>query len=140
MGISVLQGQQPQWPDPERPADLVDGDPAAWWEAKAARARAALDGADLTREMDTPIGPRTVAYRLSFPAIDLYVHAWDIGRAAGIDVEIPDEVIEFAHEAIDPIPDEMVRGANGSFGPEVDVPAGATPTARFMAWTGRDPR
>lgn len=33
--------------------------------------------------METPIGVRTVADRLAFPAIDLYVHAWDIGEATG---------------------------------------------------------
>lgn len=31
--------------------------------------------------METPIGVRTVADRLAFPATDLHVHAWDIGEA-----------------------------------------------------------
>ncbi len=33
-----------------------------------------------------------------------FVHAWDIGRAGGIAVEVPDDVIEFAHAYLDPIP------------------------------------
>lgn len=86
------------------------------------------------------MGKRTVADRLAFPAIDLYVHAWDIGRAAGIAVEIPDDVIELAHHHIDPFPVEMVRGPKGSFGPEVAAPADATATEAFIAWTGREPR
>ena len=53
---------------------------------------------------------------------------------------IPDDVIEFAHDFLDPIPTEMMRSTGGAFGPEVAAPAGATPTEGFVAWTGRDPR
>lgn len=140
MGSSLLRGEQPTWPDVGRPADLVEGEPLAWWRDLAAEARAALDGADLDLVMDTPMGPRTVADRLAFPAIDLYVHAWDIGTPAGVPVEIPEDVIEFAHGYLDPFPDEVMRGPKGAFGPEVDVPGGATPTEAFIAWTGRHPR
>jgi len=142
MGISVLSGEQPTWPEADRPADLVGADtqPADYWRSLAARARAALSDADLDLVMDTPMGKSTVADRLAFPAIDLYVHAWDIGRAAGLPVEVPAGVIEYAHQYIDPIPAEKVRGAKGAFGPEVDPPPGATPTEAFIAWTGRSPR
>lgn len=140
MGLSVLRGEQPTWPDVERPGVLVEGDPSAWWQGIAERCRAALDGAPLDLVMDTPMGPRTVADRLAFPAVDLYVHAWDIGRAVGIDVEVPDDAIALAHAHIDPIPDEMVRGPRGAFGPEVHAPPDATPTEAFLAWTGRQPR
>lgn len=140
MGISLLRGEPPTWPDADRPGDLVEGDPAAFWRATADEARAALVGADLDLVMDTPMGPRTVADRLAFPAIDLYVHAWDIGRAAGIEVEIPTDAVEFAHGYLDPIPQDKMRGPGGAFGPEVDAPADATPTEAFVAWTGRDPR
>ena len=86
------------------------------------------------------MGRRTVADRLAFPAIDLYVHAWDIATAAGLAVEIPETVIAFAHGYIDPLPDAVVRSDGGAFGPEVTPPADATPTEAFVAWTGRTPR
>ena len=140
VGSALLRGESPPWPDRERPADAVSGDPGAWWAKIAAEARAALEGADLDLVMGTPMGPRTVADRLAFPAIDLYVHAWDIGHALGIDVEIPEDVIAFTHGYIDPFPPEVVRGAKGAFGPEVEAPADATPAERFLAWTGRNPR
>lgn len=140
MGISLALGEQPTWPEADRPADLVAGDPVAYWRDLASQARVAFDGIDLDLVMDTPMGPRTVADRMAFPAIDLYVHAWDIGRAIGVAVEVPDDVIELAHAHIDPIPPEMVRGPKGAFGPEVAAPADATPTEAFMAWTGRSPR
>lgn len=139
MGISVLQGQEPTWPTFERPSDLVVGEPAAVWRELADAARAAMTGADLELMMDTPMGPKTVADRLAFPAMDLFVHAWDLGQAAGVDVEIPGEAIEFSHHILDPFPDEMMRGENGSFGPEVTPPADASSSEAFVAWTGRRP-
>ena len=140
MGASLLRGEQPTWPEADRPADLVIGEPVAFYRASAAACRAALEGADLDLVMDTPLGPRTVADRLAFPAVDLFVHAWDIGRGIGVDVAIPDDVIEFAHGYLEPIPTEMMRAAGGAFGPEVAAPADATPTEACVAWTGRDPR
>ena len=90
----------------------------------------------LDRVIETPLG-QTVADDLSIPVIDLYVHAWDLGAAAGIDVEIPAGVIDYAHAYIDPLPSDMIRGDNRAFGPQAPAPAGATPTQRFIAWTGR---
>lgn len=138
VAISTMQGQQPTWPDVARPGDLVDGDPAEFWRGTVARARDVLRTADLARVMETPLG-RTVADDLSIPVIDLYVHAWDVGAAAGIAVEIPAGVIDYAHAYIDPLPDEIIRGDNRAFGPQTRVPATATPTERFIAWTGRRP-
>ena len=139
MGVSLLRGEQPTWPEADRPGDLVTGEPLAYWQDLAAQARAALDGADLELEMDTPMGRRTVADRLAFPAIDLFVHAWDIGQAVGIAVEVPTEVIDFAHHHIDPFPADKVRGPGAAFGAEADPPADATPSEAFVAWTGRTP-
>jgi uncharacterized protein (TIGR03086 family) len=137
-GISIMPGQPPAWPDAARPGDLVEGDPAGFWRATVVQARDVLRIADLTRVMETPLG-QTVADDLAIPVIDLYVHAWDLGVAAGIAVEIPAGVIDFAHAYIDPLPDEMMRGNKRAFGPQVRVPASATPTERFIAWTGRRP-
>jgi uncharacterized protein (TIGR03086 family) len=138
VGISVMQGLPPAWPDAARPGDLVEGDPAGFWRDIAVQARDVLRNADLGRVMETPLG-RTVADDLAIPVIDLYVHAWDLGVAVGIAVEIPPDVIDFAHAYLDPLPDDMVRGDNRAFAPQAPVPAGATPTERFIAWTGRRP-
>jgi hypothetical protein len=72
--------------------------------------------------------------------MDLWIHAWDIAHPLGIEFEIPAVLEEFSHQYIDPFPVEMVRGDQGAFGPEVEPPADATITERYMAWTGRDPR
>ena len=140
MGTSILKGEQPTWPQVERPADVVDGEPLDYWRSLTTEIRPLLEDVDLDEERDTPMGRRTVGEGLAFPAIDLYVHAWDVGRAAGIDVEIPTEAIEFAHTYIDPLPEEMVRGEKGAFAPQAEAPDDATDTEQFIAWTGRAPR
>lgn len=141
-GTRLLRGETPDWQPSEPPGAAVSGDPAAWWgqhAGQAADALAGLSAADLDVEVDSPQGRRTIGQGLSFPAVDLFVHAWDLARSAGRDVEIPDEAIAFAHQLIDPIPDQTVR-SGGVFAAEVDSPADASPTEHFIAWTGRNPR
>lgn len=137
LGAAFLRNEQPSPPEADRPADLVGPDPLASFRVAAAACRAALAGADLDQVVDTPMGPRTIADRLAFPAIDLYVHAWDIGAAVDLDVVIPDAIVELTHTYIDPFPPEVVRGPGGAFGPEVEPPAGASTSEAFIAWTGR---
>jgi uncharacterized protein (TIGR03086 family) len=136
VGISIMQGRPPTFPDAARPGDLVEAEPAEFWRGTVAQVRDVLRNADMTRAMESPLG-RTVADALVIPVIDLYVHAWDLGAAVSVDVEIPADVIDYAHAHIDPLPDEVMRGDNRAFGAQAPVPAGATPTERFIAWTGR---
>ena len=137
-GTLMLQGARPAWSPVEPPGGVVKGMPARWWAALAGPARDAVADVDLTQEMDSPAGRRTVGDGLSFPAVDLYVHGWDIARSGGFDLVIPAEVIEFAHAVIDPIPAERIRNGR-MFAPAQPVPPGATASAAFLAWTGRDP-
>lgn len=138
-GTRLLTTGEMAWvPPADPPGSVVDGDPAAWWRAKVPGARAALDGVDLTRTVETPMGTRTIAEGLAFPAIDLFVHAWDIGVVAGRSVTLPGELLEFAHATFAPIPEEMMR-SDTIFAAAVDAPAGASPTDEFLAWSGRDP-
>lgn len=138
-GTQLLRDERPAWNPADPPGDGVEGEPASWWEVLADPARAAVRGVDLDRVVESPAGPRPIGEGLSFPALDLFVHAWDLARSTGVDVEIPLGAIEFAHAVIDPIPPEQVRNPR-VFADEVAAPAGATATESFVAWTGRDPR
>ncbi len=137
-GTKLLRGEQPDWSPLDPPGDGVRGDPASWWRGLTGPARGALQDAELDRVIESPVGPRTIAEGLRFPALDLFIHAWDVGRTIGVDVTLPDRVIEFAHAAIDPLPEERVRSPR-VFGVELPAPPGATPTQACLAWTGRDP-
>lgn len=138
-GVSILEGRDHEWPTVDRPAELVCAPPAEYWDAIADAARAAVVGVDLQATRETPMGTRTIGEGLAFPAIDCYVHAWDIGHATGVDVVIPDDVIAYAHHYLDSVPPERMRADGGPFGPEVAVPDGADATDAFIAWTGRSP-
>lgn len=140
IGLEILREVPPTFQAVDRPGDLVDDEPVRLWDPLAAELRQALGGADLASVRDTPFGQRTVADGLAFPAIDLYVHGWDISCAAGRPIDIPGDVIAFTHAYIDPFPVAVWRGPDGPMGPPVDPPPDATPTEAFIAWTGRDPR
>ncbi len=138
-GTKLLRDDSPVWEPVDPPGSAVEGDPGAWWEALVGPAAEALRGVELSRVVESPMGRRSIGEGLSFPALDLFVHAWDLARVVDADVEIPAGVIEFAHAVIDPVPAERVRSAR-VFATEVTPPPDATPTQRFVAWTGRDPR
>ncbi len=89
--------------------------------------------------VEAPVGRRSIGDGLSFPALDLFIHAWDLVRSLGRDVVIPAEVIEFAHIVYRPIPPDQMRSPR-VFADALAAPPDATPTEAFIAWTGRDPR
>jgi hypothetical protein len=51
-------------------------------------------------------------------------------------IEIAGTVIAYAHEPLDPVPEEIIRGENRAFATKAQAPADATPTEEFLAWTG----
>ena len=136
---TVMRGGDFDWSQAGDPRAAAGDDPAAAFRQRAAEARAALQGADLDHAMQTPMGSMTVGQRLSFPAMDLHLHAWDLGRTIGVDVEIPEGVAAFVRAVLDPLPAEMTR-SEGVFGPELPAPSNATTTEALMAWAGRQPR
>lgn len=137
-GTSLLVGEPATWAPSDPPGASVVGPPGQWWDAIVAPARQAVADADLARVVSSPQGDRTVGEGLSFPALDLFVHAWDLRRSAGVETEIPMEAIEFAHHVLDSVPAEHLRSPR-VFAAQVEIPTGANPTEEFIAWTGRDP-
>jgi uncharacterized protein (TIGR03086 family) len=135
----TLRGESFDWGAAPDPATVGADDPKGVFGERAEAARRALSEAPLDAKVETPMGQMTIGQRLSFPAMDLHLHAWDLGRALGVDVELPDEVAAFVHAVLDPLPESMTRSA-GVFGPAVEPPADATPTEVLMAWTGRKVR
>jgi uncharacterized protein (TIGR03086 family) len=135
----TLRGESFDWGAAPDPAEAGGDDPHRLFFERANAAREALNEASLEEKVDTPMGPMSIGQRLSFPAMDLHLHAWDLGRALGVDVEIPDDVAAFVHQVIDPLPESMTR-SEGVFGPPVDPPADATHTEVLMSWTGRQVR
>lgn len=139
MGARILRQGDMEFTRHDPPSSVIEGDPAAWWAALAADARDALAGAgDLDREVDSPMGRRSVREGLSFPAVDLFIHGWDIATATGQTVTFPDKAIAFIRALFEKVPEEVARRP-GVFGPVLPAPPGANPTEELVAWTGRDP-
>jgi len=89
--------------------------------------------------VESPVGRRAIGDGLSYPALDLFIHAWDLARSLGMDVVIPAEVIEFAHIVFRPIPSDQMRSPR-VFADALAASPDATATEAFIAWTGPDPR
>ena len=131
---AILRGEVQ--PKIEAPTDDA-GDPAPAWTAVEAEMRDALVVGDLGGIVVTSGGPMPVATAVSFPAIDLFVHAWDLGRATARPVELADDVVAWIQGIMRSTPPEKFRNARG-FGPARPAPVDASPTATLMAFLGRE--
>lgn len=140
MGARILHGDDISFTRHDPPGSVVGPEPVEWWADLAAAARSAVAAVeDLNREVDGPRGRRTIREGLSFPAVDLFLHGWDLAAGTGQVVTFPDAAISFVRAMFEQIPEEISR-SSGVFGPALREPDGATPTESLLAWTGRDPR
>lgn len=77
---------------------------------------------------------------LSFHLVDYVVHAWDVARAIGRDVELDDATISAALRIAEIVPDGPERLEPGAaFGPALTVPDAASDLHRLLALLGRSP-
>jgi uncharacterized protein (TIGR03086 family) len=117
--------------------DLVGDDPGGAYRRGVAALLAAVDDGAFARTHTTPLGEMPGAALAGFTVLDIVVHGWDLGRATGrpvaVDAALAEELLGFARQAFASQP----RG--GLLRPEVAVPAGAGPTERLVAFTGRTP-
>ncbi len=139
MGSAILAGEPIAFAAVQPPREAVTGVPASWWAEIEAAGRAAAESVeDLDAVVESPMGSRTVREGLSFPAVDLFIHGWDLAAAAGRSIELPPEAIEFTEAMFAQIPDDVSR-VPGVFGPRRHAGHEASPTAKLIAFTGRDP-
>lgn len=67
---------------------------------------------------------------------DQLLHGWDLAKATGQDTIMPNGLPEAAYEIVHgAFTDEQRQGV---FGPEIEVPDGASAQAKLLAYTGRD--
>ncbi|HEY3735307.1 MAG TPA: TIGR03086 family metal-binding protein [Streptosporangiaceae bacterium] len=114
-------------------------DPAGMVSALRGRARALLGMLAGTHDVPVSIGgcllPASIV--TSVGAIDIAVHGWDVARACGAALPIP-EPLAAEMLAISPL---FVSHADrpSRFAAPVPVPAGASASDRLVAYLGRDP-
>ena len=118
--------------------DQLGDDPGAAWAAAASAAIAAVteDGA-LHRTVHVSFGDISGREYVSQLTCDHLIHGWDLARAIGADEHLDAELVDFAYDFLGP----QVEGwrSAGAFGPNVELPAGASRQDQLLALTGRQP-
>ena len=117
-GVQVISGVQ-TGKAPQR------GDPAA-------------NEDNLAKKVQGPMGEMPLDQMIGmFLTPDVLIHTWDLGRAAGVAVELDPQLVEETYNALLPI-DAMVRSP-GVFGPKVEPPADADAQTKLICFVGRAP-
>ncbi|WKN48424.1 TIGR03086 family metal-binding protein [Nocardioides sp. Arc9.136] len=107
---------------------------AAWTRAARDDGRATGDGRGPVAVGDAGLaGPVLVAAA----ALEITVHAWDVGRATGRGRALPDDLARGLLAVAGVVVDPADRGVR--FGPVRAVPDDATYGAQLLAFLGRDP-
>lgn len=120
-------------------------DPAATYAAAAEEVLAAfaVDGATRARFTLPEFSPEVTfsGHRaIGFHLVDYVVHGWDVARALGVTVDLPDDVVRAALPVAEAVPDGPGRlGPGAAFRPRLPVPDSATPMDRLLALLGRSP-
>lgn len=123
------------------PGPSIDDDPLGAFLAASGQTQAWLDDPEVAGiEFDGMLGRRSYESGVDqFSSFDLVVHRWDLGRAAGLDVQLDGADVQgmlAMAEDITPEVEAMLRSP-GVFGPALEAPEGATDQARALAFVGR---
>ncbi len=126
-----------RWGIAHPPRPSVAEDPVAAWEAVDAAIQAALDDPEVaTRVADTRFGPAAFEQQVDMICTgDVFLHTWDLARAAGMDERLDPDEVHAAYEGMLPY-DEALR-ASGHYGPKVPVPDHADEQTKLLAFIGR---
>lgn len=122
------------------PAPPVDTDAVAAWSALHRTLTESLASPHVSgRTFDAgPPGQLSVAQAIEMLVVgDLFIHTWDLARAAGLDASLDEQYAEAMLTGLQPI-EELLR-SSGHYGPKVAAPANASVIDQLVAFTGRDP-
>jgi uncharacterized protein (TIGR03086 family) len=122
----------------QEPAELP-GDVGAAFAVSVAAAHAVFAAPDgLTRTYELSIGPLPGTAFIGLRTIDLYVHAWDVAKGAGLPRDLDPELGSFCQQAAEQQMQAGLRGDGKPFGEEEPCPASATVADRLAAYLGRE--
>ena len=134
----IAGGIQGQAPPSEMPDFLAEGPAKAWAAAAEALADAATPEA-LSASHQMPFGEVPGAVAVSVITADHITHAWDLAIATGQQVDVSDELAEFALAAWKPVVPAEGRTGDG-FKAAVAIVNNASALDRLVAYTGRQPQ
>lgn len=116
---------------------ILGPNPMATWRGTALAAIEAFrrPGA-MEQVVAHPVGDRLGSVVARFRLIDLMGHAWDLGTAIGVDVELPEDLAEAALDFMFPMVEQL--RASKFFGDSVEPPPSASAAVRFLSLIGRN--
>jgi uncharacterized protein (TIGR03086 family) len=124
---------------PAGPAVAVD--PVGAWDALRDGLQGVLDDpgrAALPCFVEPANRHCTVAEAINdFMTTDVFLHTWDLARAAGLDEKLDPDEVHHTLVGMEPL-DAVLRGS-GHYGPRVAVPEDASEQDRLLAFIGRHP-
>ena len=118
----------------------ADDDPLGAWLAQRDSVQALLDDPETERRVyqSRMMGEIPLAEAVDrFYTADVFMHTWDLARAAGLDETLDPERCQALYDGMLPM-DDLLR-SSGHYGPKVDVPADADIQTRLLAFIGRTP-
>lgn len=122
----------------ERSADVAADPVGAWHEVRDAMQAILDDPAKAGLEYEAFGAQTTLADTIDrFLCFDLIVHRWDIGRAAGLDIEIPAEDIAFGNTFLDAMGQMFYD--YGASKPAIPIAESASDQDKLLGRAGRDP-
>lgn len=118
-------------------APNLDPDPASAWSDHTQRVLDVLQDETLVgRAYDGHFGPTTVGATVEqFYVWDMYVHRWDLARAAHLPAELTDAELDRVEQGADSFGEALYM--EGICRPRIDVGADADRTTRVLARLGR---
>lgn len=130
---SVFGGASGTTPDP----DLAGPELAAAYDEAVGRLAAAVS-ADGALDKTVSLGPMQLpgSVALSLATADHLTHAWDLARATGQPLDVPDDLAEFVLGAWRQLLQPALRDGD-RFAAEQQASGGASPMDRIAAFTGR---
>lgn len=118
--------------------DVLGDDPARAWSAAITASLQAWEAAeDESRVIQMSFGPCSVGEYAQQMLVDLTVHAWDIAKGSGEDVDLDPASVQACLEYERPRAGD--DGMPGIFRPRVSVSTD-DPVEELVALLGRDPR
>jgi uncharacterized protein (TIGR03086 family) len=113
-------------------------DPVSAWHHHASRVQALLDERGDEAFTHPYVGPGRLAVTIDrFYTADVFMHSWDLARAAGLSPQLDEDFAAQMLEGMRPV-EAMLRDS-GQYGPAVPVPDDAPAADRLMGFIGRDP-
>ncbi|TAH35866.1 TIGR03086 family protein [Candidatus Saccharibacteria bacterium] len=131
----IVAGQTIESVGSRHEGDLLGKNPIGAWRKAAVAASEAVRRCDPREMAHLSYGDTRIAHYLQEAATDQLVHAWDLGKAIGVEVQFDETLAHEIFERMDAKRESLA--ASGLFAEPIDVGDDAHIQTRLLALLGR---